>query len=94
MKFTRSGSIEVSVQKENGKGIISVKDTGVGIPEEKQEIIWEPFRQVSEGIGRGFEGCGLGLAISKKCTEMIRGKLDFTSHVGEGTTFTLELPMA
>ena len=94
VKFTRSGSIEVSVQKENGKGIISVKDTGVGIPEEKQEIIWEPFRQVSEGIGRGFEGCGLGLAISKKCTEMIRGKLDFTSHVGEGTTFTLELPMA
>jgi signal transduction histidine kinase len=43
VKFTRSGSIEVSVQKENGKGIISVKDTGVGIPEEKQEIICGTF---------------------------------------------------
>mgnify|MGYP003390377236 FL=1 len=54
-------------EKEDGKnyGIIEIQDTGIGIPEDKIEMIFEEFRQVSEGIGRNYEGSGLGLTLTK-----------------------------
>jgi PAS domain S-box-containing protein len=93
IKYTLKGSITVKVYRENGKVIIKIIDTGIGIPKERQKVIWEAFRQVSEGIGRGFEGTGLGLTISKKYIEMMGGDISLKSEEGVGSEFTIELPM-
>jgi PAS domain S-box-containing protein len=94
IKFSPDASIFVNAKEKGGKAIIEVKDTGIGIPDEKKELIWEAFRQVSEGLNRGFEGTGLGLTISKKYIELMKGKIYFESEEGKGTTFTIELPIS
>ncbi|NQV03066.1 MAG: response regulator [Bacteroidia bacterium] len=96
VKFTNSGKIVVETGYKWNAGrpwsCISVKDTGSGIPAEFHELIFEEFRQVSEGYNRSFEGSGLGLTLSKKIVELMNGKLTITSHEGEGSTFTIWLP--
>ncbi|MBZ0179212.1 MAG: hypothetical protein K8F36_07970 [Melioribacteraceae bacterium] len=64
----------------------------MGIEEEKKELIWEEFRQGSEGTTRNYQGCGLGLSIAKKYTEIIGGKIYLESKYGSGSTFILEIP--
>jgi PAS domain S-box-containing protein len=93
IKFSGEGCITVEVKKEKEFAVINVIDNGIGIPADKQDVIWEAFRQVSEGIGRGFEGTGLGLTISKRYTELIKGKIHFVSEEGKGSTFTVEVPL-
>ncbi len=95
VKFTQKGYIEVSVSLSKDRKIllISVKDTGIGIPEEKQEIIWEEFRQVSEGSSRNYQGSGLGLAIVKKYLNLIDAKISLMSSVGKGSEFTVQIPV-
>ena len=65
IKFTENGVVEISTENISNNGnntlVVKISDTGVGIPKEKQKIIWEEFRQVSEGMNRSFEGTGLGL---------------------------------
>lgn len=96
IKFTPEGEISVEVDKvimENKSwGIIRVKDTGIGISEEKQKIIFEDFRQASEGTSRGFEGSGLGLTLAKKIINMMKGYITLESEVGAGSKFTIYLP--
>ncbi|MFA6596803.1 MAG: PAS domain S-box protein [Ignavibacteriaceae bacterium] len=97
LKFTPKGGVTITatVAKE-GDGnfaIIKIRDTGIGIPKDQQEIIWEEFRQASEGIGRSFEGNGLGLTITKSFIEKLNGKILLESEVGVGTTFTIKLPI-
>lgn len=92
LKFTRVGGVTVLIERKNDMVEIRVKDTGVGIPHEKIDVIWEEFRQVSEGLSRGFEGTGLGLTIAKRCTDLLKGSITVTSTVDVGTTFTITFP--
>lgn len=92
IKYTEIGSVAIEAEKYNGSLIIRVKDTGIGISKEKLDLIFEPFRQASEGIGRSFEGTGLGLTITKKYVETLNGKIFVESKFGEGTCFTIEFP--
>ncbi|AFH47949.1 Signal transduction histidine kinase [Ignavibacterium album JCM 16511] len=93
VKFTKQGGVTVKVNLNQDNVSIEVSDTGIGIPESHQAIIWEEFRQASEGITRSFEGTGLGLTIVKKYTELLGGKIHLKSKVGEGSTFTVEFPV-
>jgi signal transduction histidine kinase len=73
---------------------IKIRDTGIGIPEEKLELIFDPFVQVDSNFTRTREGVGLGLAISRDLARGMGGDLTAESVFGEGTTMVLTLPMA
>ena len=98
IKFTYNGGVTVSVSAcINQAGLpqsvkLSVADTGIGISEEDQKIIFEEFRQASEGHSRGFEGTGLGLTITLRFVEKLGGKISLQSLEGSGSIFTVELP--
>ncbi len=98
IKFTDKGTIKLELDihpEDETTGLrIRVTDTGIGIPEEKQQEIFEEFTQVDEGITRKYGGSGLGLAICRKLTEMMNGTINLQSAPGEGTTveITLQLP--
>lgn len=98
IKFTENGTIRLSVSieqnKENPRVLITVQDTGIGIPKEKQHLIWQEFRQASEGYNRSFEGTGLGLTITKKYVELLGGDISLISEENKGTSFTISLPMS
>ena len=72
--------------------IISVSDTGMGIPEDALDSIFEEFRQV-EGSDREHKGTGLGLPITKGFAELLGGSIGVESQVGKGSTFTVRVPM-
>jgi len=95
-KFTTAGSVKLHVSNRirNGEYLIdiAVVDTGIGISEKNYKMIWEEFRQESEGMNRGYEGTGLGLTITKRFIEKMGGKIDLQSEKGKGSTFTLTLP--
>lgn len=93
LKFTESGHIEMGYQPAE-KGMIRffVKDTGRGIPLEKQKIIFERFGQADNNLSRNYEGAGLGLAIAKAYTEMMDGSIDMNSTPGKGSEFYFLLP--
>ncbi|MFH1194106.1 MAG: ATP-binding protein [bacterium] len=93
VKFTEEGviKIEILLIKENDIKII-VTDTGIGITEDDQKIIFEEFRQADGTTSRKFSGTGLGLAICKKYVELIGGSLSVESTVGQGASFTIVLP--
>jgi PAS domain S-box-containing protein len=93
IKFTFHGSIKVELHSDIEYYTIDVKDTGIGIPPESLSIIFEEFRQVSEGYSRSFEGTGLGLAITKKYIDLLQGKIKLTSTVNQGSEFTIILPI-
>lgn len=96
IKYTRTGGVVVELYyeqvKEKKYACLKVTDSGIGIPKESQQLIFEPFRQVSEGNNRSFEGCGLGLTITKKFVEVMRGRIGLSSKVGAGTTFVVQFP--
>jgi diguanylate cyclase (GGDEF)-like protein len=100
IKFTHRGSVELSVeyrQQENGHQpqqlYFAVKDTGIGIPEEAQERIFDSFRQADGSTTRQFGGTGLGLTISRQLIELMGGHLEVASTAGEGSTFSFSIPM-
>jgi two-component system sensor histidine kinase/response regulator len=92
IKFTEEGEIAVSVNMESMIGDdvhlhFSVSDTGTGIPPEKQQIIFEAFRQADSSMSRRFGGTGLGLTISSHLVEMMDGRMWLESKAGKGSTF-------
>lgn len=92
-KFTRPGDvIEVGVYDEGNYVVISVKDTGIGIPDDKITEIFQRFKQVDYLLNRNHEGSGIGLSIVKSLVEMHKGKIDVKSKQGEGTEFIVSLP--
>lgn len=97
IKFTKSGGIKIEVfdfvQDGSSYLNISVIDTGIGIEHNDKEIIFEEFRQASEGLNRNFEGTGIGLTLTKKFVEFINGKITVTSKQGKGSTFSIILPV-
>lgn len=97
-KFTETGSVEINVKEvEKNNKIstvqISVIDTGIGISEEKQQLIFNEFTQAETEIAHKFGGSGLGLAISKKLTELLGGNIKVESVLGKGSSFILTLPL-
>jgi PAS domain S-box-containing protein len=95
-KFTASGTITVSLRvKSREEGHIeiefSISDTGIGIPKEKHDLIFQSFRQVDGDIKRKFGGTGLGLAITKQLIEMQGGTIRLDSELGKGTTFSFNM---
>ncbi|MGE5457953.1 MAG: response regulator [Methanococcaceae archaeon] len=98
IKYTSHGKISLEVDSFiDGAGIhfarLKVKDTGIGIRKENQEIIFHEFRQASEGMGRIFEGNGLGLTITKKMVELMKGSISVYSEPGMGSEFSVTLPL-
>ncbi len=92
-KFTKKGQIKTSYRIVDKELIISVEDTGIGIPDDKIRMIFERFRQVEDYHTRNYGGVGLGLAISKALAEMMNGKLWAESKENIGTTFHFSLPI-
>jgi len=94
--YTNSGFVKVHVGSEKVGmeefAVLKVSDTGIGIRKENQQVIFEPFRQVSEGFSRTYEGTGLGLTITKKYVELMNGTISVSSELGEGTVFTVKFP--
>ncbi|HSL87941.1 MAG TPA: PAS domain S-box protein [Ignavibacteriaceae bacterium] len=97
IKFTEQGGvlIEAELENEEEKSFLTIKvvDTGIGIPDSSRKIIYDEFRQASEGLSRHYEGTGLGLTITKKFVELLSGRIDFVSEFGKGTTFIITIPV-
>ena len=93
IKFSeKGGHIEVYLHDKGESVLITVKDTGIGIPKEKLDIIFERFRQVDASLTRKAEGSGIGLSLVKALVEAHGGKITVESEVGKGSKFTIELP--
>jgi CheY-like chemotaxis protein/CHASE3 domain sensor protein len=107
LKFTREGSVELNIRRANkewqgAEGLLDkadkvvafeVRDTGIGIPQESLQRIFEAFQQGEAGTARKYGGTGLGLSISRELAQRLGGLLQVKSKVGEGSTFTLYLPL-
>jgi signal transduction histidine kinase len=94
IKFTPSGgNITLSVQQEGDHVILEVADSGVGIPDDQQELIFGRFYQVDGSSRRQYRGVGLGLALVKEAAEALGGSVSVESQVGQGSTFTVRLPV-
>ncbi|NUU76027.1 sensor histidine kinase [Paenibacillus xylanilyticus] len=101
IKFTHKGAVQLTVSTEksdepgnSGKWLVfSVKDTGIGIPEDKHHSIFEAFQQADGSISRQFGGTGLGLSISRDLARLLDGSIQLESAEGKGSTFRLYLPL-
>src|SRR5664280_904636 len=92
IKFTYEGSIEFGYEKKGEYLEFFVKDTGVGIPDNQKDLIFERFRQGSESHNRGYEGSGLGLSIAKSYVELLGGEIWVESEEGKGSIFYFTIP--
>lgn len=92
LKFTKKGSVELKVSKHGGDIHFAVKDTGIGIPKEKQQTIFDAFQQADGSTRRLFGGTGLGLSISRELARLLGGEILLESEESKGSEFTLVLP--
>jgi two-component system, sensor histidine kinase and response regulator len=92
VKFTEAGTVTLSARCHAGEVAIAIADTGIGIPADKLELIFEEFRQLDSGTTRKYSGTGLGLSISRRLARLLGGDITVQSTVGVGSTFTVTLP--
>ncbi len=96
IKYTNNGGVIIEVDEEEykDKHWLSIKfvDSGIGISEKNLTLVFDEFRQISEGYNREFEGSGLGLHICKRYVDAMGGEIDVTSKLGEGSTFFIRIP--
>jgi signal transduction histidine kinase len=92
IKFTETGSVRVTAERQGAELRISVRDTGIGVPAEDAERIFESFQQGKSGISGKYQGTGLGLAICRQLVEMHGGRIWVKSTAGQGSTFTFTIP--
>jgi len=92
-KFTFDGGITVRLRQDGLSAVLSVSDTGVGIPEDQQQHIFERFRRVEGSRSRTHEGSGIGLALVRDLVELLYGRIALDSTLGAGSTFTITLPL-
>lgn len=93
IKFTPQGRVTLTVNRREALVEFSVEDTGVGIPADQLEQIFQPFTQIDRGLDRQYEGVGLGLALTRQLAQLHGGHLRVTSAAGQGSCFVLSLPM-
>ena len=93
LKFTRFGRVDVRLSAQHDRVRIEVCDTGIGIAQEAQARIFQPFTQAGAGITRQYGGTGLGLALTNSLCEVMQGRLTISSEVGFGSQFCAELPL-
>lgn len=93
IKFTEIGVIQMAFKRRDERFVIQVSDTGIGIPQSKQHLIFDDFFQVDATSTRSHQGAGLGLAIVKRMVMLMNGTINLTSQVGKGSTFTIDLPL-
>lgn len=97
VKYTLKGGVTVQLKTaiRNGQhlALINITDTGIGIKEKDQDIIFKEFKQLSEGFRRDFEGLGLGLTLSKRMANLIGCDILVESELGKGSTFTITIPL-
>ncbi|MCW8879661.1 MAG: ATP-binding protein [Kangiellaceae bacterium] len=92
-KFTKNGKVEFSIENDDRYLRFSVSDTGVGIPKDKLDFIFEQFTQVDGSQSRKFEGTGLGMAITQNFCQMMDAEIKVDSVEGEGTCFSVKMPL-
>lgn len=92
IKFTETGIIEIGITENDKNIVFFVKDTGIGIPQDKLEIIFDIFSQVSEGPAKTYEGSGLGLSIVKGIANLLNANVTVESELGRGSTFYFAIP--
>ncbi|MGK5094171.1 SpoIIE family protein phosphatase [Deltaproteobacteria bacterium TL4] len=92
IKFTHEGEVTVSAIHEGDSVTISIRDTGIGIPNDKIGLIFNAFEQLEGDASRSYGGTGLGLAVTKKLVELHGGCVEVASFVGKGSTFSFSLP--
>jgi signal transduction histidine kinase len=96
IKFTRKGSVNIDtgidIIDNKTYFCIKIEDTGIGIKENELPLVFEEFKQLSEGFTKDFQGSGLGLSITKKYVELLNGIIRVESTFGIGTTFTIYFP--
>jgi signal transduction histidine kinase len=93
VKFTDAGGIEFAMELSNGRLRIRVADTGIGIPAENLEHVFEPFRQLDHSRAREVQGSGLGLAVSRRLARLLGGDIQVSSEVGRGSAFVVDIPV-
>ncbi len=92
IKFTSEGLVDILSEIRKDALVIIIKDTGIGIKPEDQELIFKNFSQSENEVTKSYDGLGLGLSIAKKNTELIQGNISFSSIPNRGSTFTLSVP--
>jgi len=93
VKFTDHGRITLEARVEGEQVVFAVSDAGIGIPNEHQERIFEPFWQVEQAASRRVGGTGLGLSVTRRLARLLGGDVSVRSAVGEGSTFEVRLPL-
>ncbi|MFP4047665.1 MAG: sensor histidine kinase, partial [Bacteroidales bacterium] len=93
LKFTKEGYIKFGYKTENSHILFFVEDSGIGISEENQKLIFESFSQVEKGLSRNYDGIGVGLTIARAFVEILNGKLWFESEINQGTKFYFRIPI-
>ena len=93
VKFTERGEIVASVSLANDRVVYRVQDSCIGIALDAQQYVFDEFRQVDGSATRRYGGSGLGLSLAQRLAQLLGGTIDLRSTLGEGSTFTVELPL-
>jgi signal transduction histidine kinase len=92
-KFTHAGRVRASVQAVGERIVYTIEDSGIGIPESAQDVVFDEFRQLDVGMTREYGGAGLGLALARRLGRLVQGDVTVASTPGVGSTFRFELPL-